>query len=104
MKGWINIYRSGIFHRIGKPGAFDRHPGDIYPTEEAAIQDIEPRSHYITTVPVEWSEEGCVECNPPTSKPTPLSVTRRDAGYSVPKEVLLAEARAHQFQADPEII
>lgn len=39
--GYVNIYRSGFFHRIGKPGCYDRHPGDIYETQEAAINDVE---------------------------------------------------------------
>lgn len=55
-KGYINIYRSGFFHTCGKPGAYDRHPGDIYATEDAALRDIHPRSHYIGTVPVQWDE------------------------------------------------
>jgi hypothetical protein len=45
--GYINIYRSGLYHTPGKPGAYDRHPGDIYATEAAAIEDIYPHSHYV---------------------------------------------------------
>lgn len=63
-QGWVNIYRSGFFHTAGKPGAYDRHPGDIYATEEAAFADIQPASHYIATVPVEWEEEAVPPVNP----------------------------------------
>lgn len=99
MKGYINIYRSGIFHREGKPGAFNRHPGDIYPDKETAIADIEPRSHYVTTVPIEWEETDCAGCeaNPPTSEPVPLAITRNQAGYKTPEAVLRAEAYADRM-------
>lgn len=40
VKGYMNIYRSGYYHRKGKPKAFDRHAGDIYPTVAAALEDI----------------------------------------------------------------
>lgn len=56
--GWLNIYRSGVYHRCGKPGAFDRHAGDLYPTEQAARDAIDPVSHYVDTVPVVWTEAG----------------------------------------------
>ena len=64
INGWINIYRSGFFHTPGKPGAFDRHPGDIYATYEAAVADIFPVSHYVATVPVAWEEETRPAVNP----------------------------------------
>lgn len=62
--GWVNVYRSGFFHTAGKPGAYDRHPGDIYETEAAAIADIHPRSHYIATVPIAWAEPTRAHVNP----------------------------------------
>lgn len=62
--GWINIYRSGFFHTAGKPGAYDRHPGDIYATECAARADISPASHYIATVPISWQEAVVPPVNP----------------------------------------
>jgi hypothetical protein len=64
VQGWMNIYRSGFFHTPGKPGAYDRHPGDLYATEEAARADIFPRTHYIATVPCEWEEESIPHVNP----------------------------------------
>jgi len=75
--GWMNIYRSGHFHRAGKPCMFDRHPGDLYPTEEAARADIEPLELYIDTVPVEWNDPEKVQANPPDSQPIPLWKTRK---------------------------
>jgi hypothetical protein len=62
--GYINIYRSGFFHKAGKLGAYDRHPGDIYATKHAAERDINPWSHYVTTVPVTWEEPSMPPANP----------------------------------------
>lgn len=75
--GWLNVYRSGFFHREGKPDAFNRHAGDLYPTQEAAIRDIEPLSHYVATVPVQWSEPEYPHVNGSHSQPVPLSKTRK---------------------------
>ncbi|CAN7620466.1 hypothetical protein LJR290_004683 [Variovorax sp. LjRoot290] len=74
--GYINLYRSGWFHRQGKPGAFDLHAGDVYPTLESALRDIEPRTHYLATVPVCWQSDQDMAPNPATSAPVPLSVSR----------------------------
>lgn len=63
-KGYINIYRSGYFHTPGKCGAYNRHPGDIYGTEDAALRDINPHSHYVGTVPIEWEEADTPPVNP----------------------------------------
>lgn len=77
--GFLNIYRSGWFHRANKPNGFDRHSGDIYPTREAALAEIDPPSHYIDTIPVEWEDfEECV-VNPPDAEPIPISVTRKQS-------------------------
>lgn len=62
-KGFVNIYRSG-FHTPGKCGAFNRHPGDIYATEDAARRDIFPASHYVGTVAITWDEPVIPEVNP----------------------------------------
>jgi hypothetical protein len=75
--GFCNVYRAGWFHRAGKPLAFDRHAGDLYPTRESAVADISPASHYVDTVPVSWMEPGAVLANPAHSEPIPLSLTRR---------------------------
>jgi hypothetical protein len=53
-QGYINVYRSGFFHTAGKAGTVDTHGGDIYTTREKAIEDINPVSHYIATVPIEY--------------------------------------------------
>lgn len=51
IKGFINIYRSGYYHRQGKPRAFDRHAGDIYMSEAAAQANIEPLSQHSSETP-----------------------------------------------------
>jgi hypothetical protein len=79
--GFLNIYRSGWFHREGKPGMFDRHPGDIYGTEAAALADIEPKSHYIATVPVSWEDPQDVKINAADSTPVPINVSRKQFAY-----------------------
>lgn len=74
--GYMNIYKSGWFHRANKPGMYDRHPGDLYPTYDAAIADIEPKEMYVTTVPVQWVEAAQVPVNPPDAVPVGLAVSR----------------------------
>lgn len=71
--GFMNIYRSGFFHRAGKPSAFDRHAGDMYATREAALADINPASHYVDTVPVSWQEPAYIEVNPANSIPRAIN-------------------------------
>lgn len=75
--GFVNIYRSGWFHREGKPLTLDRHTGDIYDSYEQAIKDIDPPSHYIATVGISWVDPENVKPNPADSVPTPLSVSRK---------------------------
>lgn len=55
--GFVNIYRSGHWHKPGKPGAYDVHGGDVYATAMAAFNAIEQPHLYLTTVPVEWEGE-----------------------------------------------
>lgn len=74
--GWMNIYRSGWFHRANKPNMYDRHPGDLYPDYDAAIADIAPKELYVTTVEVQWLEPVKVPVNPPDAVPVGLAVTR----------------------------
>ena len=74
VRGYINIYRSGFFHSPGKPGAYDRHPGDCYATREDAVRDIHPRSHYVATCPVEWEEETV----PSVNAPAPVAAEVKD--------------------------
>lgn len=64
VNGYMNIYRSGYYHTPGKPGAFDRHAGDFYATEEAALLAAEPHAGYICTVPVSWEEDSVPLVNP----------------------------------------
>lgn len=78
MKGYINIYRSGYYHRCGKPHTFDRHGGDIYATPCQALAAIEPRELYCATVPIEWDEKNSPCENGPFSIPVPLSQSRRE--------------------------
>lgn len=76
-KGFINIYRSGYFHREGKPGNMDRHSGDVYAEYEEAVKHIDPPTHYVSTIPIEWEDmEQCV-VNPPDSVPVPITVSRK---------------------------
>jgi hypothetical protein len=42
--GWINIYRSGFYHSEGKPDAFNRHAGEVYPQKHVAEKHIDPAS------------------------------------------------------------
>lgn len=73
--GWMNIYRSGFFHRLGKPRDFNRHAGDIYETRA-----IDPPDYYVDTVAVHWSDIEDVKPNAADSVPVPLSVTRPRRG------------------------
>lgn len=75
--GFMNIYRSGHFHRIGKANAYNRHPGDIYALYSDAVADIDFSAGYISTVPVSWEDPEDVQPNPADSQPVPLSKTRR---------------------------
>jgi hypothetical protein len=75
--GYMNIYRSGYFHREGKPGALDRHAGDIYTEYDVAISEIDPPSHYIATIPITWDDPENVVVNPSDSVPVSLSVSRK---------------------------
>lgn len=62
--GFINIYRSGAWHKPGKPGAFDRHGGDVYATLGEAYDAVDPVSHYVATVAVEWDDDSTLKVNP----------------------------------------
>jgi hypothetical protein len=86
--GWQNIYKSGYYHRAGKPGMYDRHPGDLYPTREAAEADVEPPEFYVATVKVVWYEDSVPHVNGVNSVPVPVVESRRrlkaqPAGYYV---------------------
>jgi hypothetical protein len=84
--GFMNVYRSGYFHRSNKPHTCNRHAGDFYLSREAALADIDPPSHYIDTVPISWDDPEVLVCNPSDSKPIPLSQTRLRAVAQTTKE------------------
>lgn len=74
---WMNIYKSGYFHRKGKPDTLDVHAGDFYDSYEQAIKEIDPPSHYVATVPFEWEDVEGITVNPSDSVALPLSATRK---------------------------
>lgn len=49
MKLWFNLYRQGWYHREGKPDTMRFHPGDLYPSQEHAVADIDRSAPYIGT-------------------------------------------------------
>lgn len=75
---WMNLYRQGWYHRAGKPGTMNVHPGDLYPSEAAAKADIDHLAPYIDTVSFEVPA-GLVPSlavYPQESEPTGLAKTR----------------------------
>lgn len=87
---YINLYHSGFYHRSGKPGQFNVHPGDLYPTKEAAERDVDFEAPYIATVPVQIPDDVYLgEVNADDSVPTPLNETR--AIYDVMGEEALKD-------------
>lgn len=75
--GWQNIYRSGHYHRVGKPLMYDRHPGDLYPTREAAEADVDPPELLVATVKVVWYEAKQPHVNCGQSRPVSIADSRR---------------------------
>lgn len=76
---YINLYLSGFFHRANKPEQFNVHPGDIYPSAEAAMRDVYPQELYIGTVPVHIPTElqhVLGQSNPYNAVPIPLEETK----------------------------
>jgi hypothetical protein len=67
--GWVNIYKSGKYHTPGKPGAYDRHAGDIYSSHAQAWQerDLSEEAGYLDTVPVTYRDEQHPKVNQPRS-------------------------------------
>jgi hypothetical protein len=47
---WLNVYRSGYYHRAGKPTATNLHGGDLYVSYADATAAIQHDRGYITTV------------------------------------------------------
>lgn len=75
---WMNVYRAGWYHRIGKPGCLDMHSGDFYTSEESARKQINPMSHYLGTISFQWLGPRMEE-NPEDSEPISLAVSRKQA-------------------------
>ncbi len=80
---WMNIYKSGFFHREGKPLTLDCHSGDFYDTKDQALAVIDPPSHYLATVSFEWDDVDNIQTNPADSVPVALSVSRKRYAMSV---------------------
>lgn len=75
---WMNVYRSGWFHREGKADTLNIHAGDFYDSEPAARAAIDPPSHYVATVSFELTASpSLVKANSKDSHPVPLSESRR---------------------------
>lgn len=76
---FINVYKSGYYHRMGKPNQFNCHPGDLYPTHAAAFADVDPAAAHLFLgtffVAIPWDVLGQV--NAEDSVPVPLSVSKR---------------------------
>ena len=76
---YINLYVSGFYHRMGKPNQYNAHPGDMYPTREAAEADVGPRDLYLGTVPVTLPDDLHARLgapNKPDSVPMPLGQSK----------------------------
>jgi hypothetical protein len=75
---YMNVYRSGYYHRQGKPGHCNLHAGDFFTDEMEALRCAEPDKGYIETVAFDMPvPDGCVIlANPEGCVPTPLHVTR----------------------------
>lgn len=78
MRFYVNLYHQGWYHRAGKPGCMSVHPGDLYPTEQAAVNDIDQDAPYFTTVPVDVPDSVAAEITTygPDSIPMPMSASR----------------------------
>lgn len=76
-QAWMNLYAQGWYHRAGKPGTLNLHPGDLYPSEEAARADIDTEAPYLGTVAVTLPDNVVgVDSYGPESKPIALSHSR----------------------------
>lgn len=74
---WINVYRSGVYHRQGKPNTCNLHGGDLYTSYTDAYRAIEHDKGFIATVTVAADLPAEAYVNPPDCEPTPLSQTAR---------------------------
>jgi hypothetical protein len=76
--GYMNLYRSGFYHRKGKAGACDAHGGDVYLDYADAVAQAEPDRGYFATIPIQWDAEDPIARNPDDSVPIPISVSRKE--------------------------
>lgn len=74
---YINLYRSGYWHRQGKPGTCNVHAGDVYDDFDTALRAIEPGKGYIDTIRLEASLPFPLFVNPADAEPTPLRETAK---------------------------
>lgn len=76
---FLNVYQSGYYHRLNKPHQYNCHPGDLYPSYEAALNDVDPAAAhlYLGTFEVNIPASLLGDCNGPDSVPVPLSTSRR---------------------------
>lgn len=93
----MNVYRSGFYHRQGKPNTTNMHGGDLYATEAAALENAEVNRGYLGTAPVDFPMGGAPYVNGPDSTPTPLSVTR---SYATRDAVILPVVAEHPQSID----
>jgi hypothetical protein len=61
--GYMNLYQRGYFHHLGRPNSFDRYAGNIYPTLELALAEVDLGSHYVKTIEINWNEENMPSIN-----------------------------------------
>lgn len=75
---YVNVYRSGHYHRQGKPGHCNIHAGDLFTSEDLALENAEPGNGYIATVPLDMPipDDVTILANPQGSIPSPLRQTR----------------------------
>jgi hypothetical protein len=105
---YMNLYKAGWFHRLGKPGTVDLHPGDFYLSAEKAQADVDRPELYVGTVGFDFIvPEGMMLVeNAADSEPVPLSVSRRRhvvemkaKGIDITKEFANAEVAAAMSKA-----
>lgn len=73
---WINLYATGWYHRAGKKGTMNAHPGDMYETEAAAKADIDHNAPYLATVACMVPNEVIGLGTYPEDDPLALSTSR----------------------------
>lgn len=92
---YMNLYQAGWFHRKGKPGTVDVHPGDFYVDRAKAVAEIDRPELCCGTVAFDYTVPAGHELvvNPEDSVAIPLSVTRR-------QHMLAEKAKGHDIMAE----